>query len=69
MARFNIIKALIDANEKGLTGDELVTKSGHGGAVNTLKNLAKSDADWEAVISLPGQPGGRYRIVWKFDGH
>ena len=66
--RYNVIKALLDAGENGLTGDALATKSGHGGAVNTLKTLAKGDPDWKAVISLPGKPGCRYRIVGKTDG-
>ena len=60
--RFNVVQALIAAGDKGLTGDELVNKSGHGGAVNTLKTLAKSDADWGAIILLPGGPGKRYRL-------
>ncbi len=67
LARYHIIKALIDAAEKGLTGDELVNKSGHGGAVNTLKAMAR-DRDWGAVIQLPGSSGGRYRIVSRLDG-
>ncbi len=41
--RYNVIKALFCAGDNGLTGDDLVTKSGHGGAVNVLKSLAKSD--------------------------
>jgi len=68
LARYHIIDTLIDAAEKGLTGDELVNKSGHGGAVNTLKAMAR-DRDWGAAIQLPGSPGSRYRIVSKLDGH
>ncbi len=67
-ARHDIIKALIDGGERGLTGDDLATKSKHGGAVNTLKAVAQ-DPDWGAVIQLPGSPGGRYRIVSRLDGH
>ena len=68
--QYNVVKALMDAGEHGLTGDELVNKSGHGGAVNVLKALARSDADWGAVISLPGRPGGRYRLrLTEIDGH
>jgi hypothetical protein len=62
LARYNIVKALIDAGDDGLTGDELAERSGHGGAVNVLKSLAKSDPDWRSVIQLPGKPGGRYRL-------
>jgi hypothetical protein len=63
-ARYNILTALINGGTDGLTGDSLVQNSGHGGAVNVLKTLAKSDPDWGAVILLPGQPGGRYRILF-----
>jgi hypothetical protein len=62
VARFNVIKALIDAGPGGLSEDELKSKSGHGGAVNTLKKLATSDDDWKSVIILPGKPGLRYRV-------
>jgi hypothetical protein len=68
-ARYNIVKALLSAGGNGLTGDDLVIKSGHGGAVNTLKNLASSDPDWKSVILLPGRPGGRYRLAFKSDDH
>jgi hypothetical protein len=69
-ARYNVVKALLDAGDGGLTGDDLVVKSGHGGAVNTLKTLAKSDADWRAVILLAGGPGKRYRLrQTENDGH
>jgi hypothetical protein len=67
-ARYDVVTALLDAGESGLSGDNLVIKSGHGGAVNTLKTLARSDTDWGSVILLPGQPGGRYRIVGRSDG-
>jgi hypothetical protein len=67
-ARYDVVQSLLWAGENGLTGDELVTKSGRGGAVNVLKKLACSDADWNAIILLPGQPGGRYRLSPKSDG-
>jgi hypothetical protein len=66
-ARYDIIQALIAAGENGLTGDELIEKSGHGGAINTLKRLAASDSDWGAVIQLAGVPNGRYRILRSSD--
>src|SRR5262249_42069474 len=72
-ARYNIVKTLVMAGQAGLTGDELVKKSGHSGAVNTLKALARSDAEWGRAIQLPGVPGGRYRIPYgrltDADGH
>jgi hypothetical protein len=67
-ACYAVVMALLEAGAKGLTGDELVTTSGRGGAVNTLKALAASDRDWGAVIQLAGKPGGGYRIVGQSDG-
>jgi hypothetical protein len=67
-ARYHIVKALLKAGEIGLTGDALVDQSGHEGAVNVLKALAR-DRDWKRVISLAGKPGGRYRIVRPPDEH
>jgi hypothetical protein len=62
LPRFHVIKALMEAGRDGLSKDELVDRSGHGDAVNILKRLAKSNADWDAVIQLGETPGGRYRI-------
>ena len=59
--RYKVVKALYDAGNDGLSGDELTRKSS-GGAVTILKNLARSNPDWESVIVLPGRPHGRYRI-------
>jgi len=46
--------ALLQAGDKGLTKDELDVKSNHGDARGILKRLAKTDSDWEFVISFPG---------------
>jgi hypothetical protein len=62
VARYNIVKTLMEAGEDGLSGDDLVSKSKHGGAVNTLKALANQDEDWGSVIVLPRGPGKRYRL-------
>jgi len=62
MARYNVVTALLDAGDKGLSKDSLVEKSGHEDAVGILKRLATLDPDWNAVIKLAGIPGGRYRI-------
>jgi len=59
-ARYDVVRLLIDAGSEGLTKDGLASK--HGGAVNTLKALARSDLDWQSVIKLPGKAGIRYRI-------
>jgi hypothetical protein len=63
-ARFKIVQTLLNAGQQGLTGDELTEKSGRGGAINTLKALAKGDSDWGSVIVLPGKPGMRYRLLF-----
>jgi hypothetical protein len=62
VARYCVVKALVDAGNDGLSTDDLVSKSGCGGAVNTLKALVRSSPEWGAVIALPGAPGLRYRI-------
>ncbi len=61
-AQFNVVTALLDAGDRGLSKKELPDLSGHGDAVNVLKRLHKSDADWAMAIELPGSPGHRYRI-------
>ncbi len=62
LAQYDVVKALLDAGERGLGKDELDRKSGHGDARKVLKRLAESDSDWEAVIHFPGRSGGGYRI-------
>jgi hypothetical protein len=59
--QYNVIKALLDAGEVGLTKDKLVSKSRHEDARGILTRLAKKD-DWREVIHLAGQTGGGYRI-------
>ncbi|HWB08784.1 MAG TPA: hypothetical protein VG826_06160 [Pirellulales bacterium] len=61
-ARYNVVKALIEAGENGLNKDEIVQKSGHGDARQVLKRLADSDPDWKGVIVMAEVTGGRYRI-------
>jgi hypothetical protein len=60
--QYNVVKALLDAGEAGLTKDLLVSKSGHADARGILVRLAKRDADWESVIHFARQPAGGYRI-------
>jgi hypothetical protein len=59
----NVIRALIDAGDKGLSKDKLATKSGHGDAHRILKRVAESDPAWASRIQLAGRPGGGYRIL------
>ncbi len=62
-ARYDLVLALVEAGENGLTGDELVKASGHGDSVKTMKRLADSDTDWEAVLVFPvTNYSGGYRI-------
>lgn len=60
LAQFSVVKALIEAGERGLSKSRLQALTGD--AVNVLKRLAKSDPDWGAVIQLPGGPGRGYRL-------
>jgi hypothetical protein len=61
-ARYDAIKALIEAGEDGLTKNGLVEKSKHGDAVNSLKALAEKDRDWKRVLQFAGDTGKRHRI-------
>lgn len=61
-AQYEVVLALIQAGDNGLTKDQLVANSGHGDAVNILKRIAKKSPKWKEVVSLPGEPGKRYRI-------
>lgn len=63
-AQYKVVATLIKACQN-LTKDRLIKESGSGDAINTLKSLAKSDLDWEAVIFLPGQAkkGSGYGIL------
>jgi hypothetical protein len=61
-SRYDVVKALLDVGDAGLSKDELVTKSGHEDARGILKRLAKSDLDWKEVIQFARVTGGGYRI-------
>jgi hypothetical protein len=61
-AQYDVVKALLDAGERGLTKDGLDRQSKRGDARKILKRLAESDPDWKAVIHFPGKPGRGYRI-------
>jgi hypothetical protein len=62
-AQFDVIQALLVAGDRGLSKDELHRNSKRGDPLGILRRLAKSDADWQAVIRFPGRVGGRYRIA------
>jgi hypothetical protein len=60
---YNVVKALLDAGDRGLTKDKLDDKSGHSESRKVLKALRNADEDWAAVIQMPGKAGrGGYRI-------
>jgi hypothetical protein len=60
---YNVVKALLDAGDRGLTKDKLDEKSGHSEARKVLKAIRDADEDWAAVIQMPGKAGmGGYRI-------
>jgi hypothetical protein len=62
-AQDNVVTALLQAGEGGLSKDELARNSGHTDALGILRRLAGKDPDWAAVIRFAGQTGGRYRII------
>jgi hypothetical protein len=62
LPQYDVVKAVLEAGERGLSKDALDRKSKHGDARKILKRLAESDADWKAVIHFPGRAGGGYRI-------
>jgi hypothetical protein len=61
-AQYDVVKALLDAGETGLTKDKLVSNSRHEDARGVLKRLAKKDDDWQQVIDFAGETGGGYRL-------
>ncbi|MFO0852412.1 MAG: hypothetical protein U0871_28205 [Gemmataceae bacterium] len=60
--QFNVITALVEAGDDGLSQVELLKRSGHSDARNVLKRLAKSSPEWAMVIQFPGHRGVGYRI-------
>ncbi len=62
VAQYNVVSALMQAGEIGLSTDKLVETSGHGGAVNVLRRLARSSGEWGSAIGLAGSPGNHFRI-------
>src|SRR6516165_2084131 len=49
--QYDVVKALLDAGDAGLTKDQLVEKSHHEDARGILKRLA-NDPDWNKVFTL-----------------
>jgi len=61
-AQHDVIKALIESGEDGLTKDTLISKSGRSDPRGILRRLMEKDRDWKRVIRFPGKPGRGYRI-------
>lgn len=61
-AEYNVLKALLDAGSAGLAKDLLASNSGHEGAVNILKRLAKKGDGWDRLIALPKTKNRGYRL-------
>jgi hypothetical protein len=62
-AQYDVVLALLNAGDAGLTKDNLDRESKHGDARKILRRLADNDCDWRAVISFPGTTGKGYRIL------
>ena len=61
--QYDVVKALLDAGDAGLTKDELANNSRHEDSRGILKRLAdRHPTSWGKVIHFPGITGGRYRI-------
>ena len=61
-AQYNVVNALIEAPDRGLTKDEIVSKSGHTDARGILERIASIDEGWRSVIVFPGAARSGYRI-------
>jgi hypothetical protein len=62
-AQYDVVLALLQTGDKGLTKDELDRESRRGDARKIIKRLSDGDSDWQSVISFPGTPGKGYRII------
>jgi len=70
--QYQVVQALLDSEvgARGLSEDQLVTKSGEADAKDILHRLTESDDDWKRAILFPGhgtRPPDRsnhYRIRW-----
>lgn len=62
-AQYDVVLALLQTGDKGLTKDELDRESRRGDARKILKRLSDADSDWQSVISFPGTTGKGYRII------
>ena len=61
-AQYDVVKALLDAGERGLSKRKLENESGHSDACNILKRLFNADERWSRVGRLAGGAWKGYRI-------
>jgi hypothetical protein len=64
-ATYDVVKALVDAGDAGLSLSDLSKNSGHDGPHVFLKRLTERFAEWAQVIKFPGKPWGKYCITRK----
>jgi len=65
-AQFDVVKVLLAAGRRGLTGDMLAEESCHSDAVNILARVRRDNV-WLSAILFPGTGGRFYRIAWTDD--
>jgi hypothetical protein len=63
VAQHNVLHALLEAGEAGLTKDTIVIKSGHNDARGVLSRLCEKNSQWAKVIPFPRKAGGGYRVT------
>jgi hypothetical protein len=61
-AQDDVLQALYEAGQEGLSKDELEAKSGHSDARGILKRLVEDDSEWAAVIHFAGKAHRGYRL-------
>jgi hypothetical protein len=62
-AQYDVVKAVLEAGPEGLTNDDLVMRSRHGGAVNDLKRLLKSQPVYSSLMAASGRERRGYRWI------
>lgn len=60
--QIDVLQALYEAGEKGLSLKELKNGSKHSDARDILNRLIDNDTDWSSVIHMAGKAYGRYRL-------
>lgn len=61
--QYDVVKALLDAGETGLTESKLQENSKCEDARKTLGRIRAKGPEWREAIDMAGEPGRGYRIV------